>query len=418
PRVGMLETIREYAGERLDEGGEVEAVRARHAAHYLALAERAEPHLWGGADQRAWVARLDTERDNLRAALGWAEERGEAELGLGLVAALGRFWFIDGRTSEGRDRLERALAAAPLGSAALRARALFYMGLLATQQSDRDGAMASAEASLALFRALGDARWTAMVLGNLAHAALNTGDRERAAALFEESLALSRGRGEAWGFVRGLPLALFGWLLLGRGERTAVRRAATLLEEALALGRTARNAETVALAQIGLGWAAHYAGDAARGTALLEEAVAQFGAIGTYLGGLDARLSLGWVSLRAGESARAAGLFGAGLVLAAERGSQARVVDALRGLGALAARRGEPGCTARLFAAADRLCETVGPPPYPSGPAYEHALAAARAECDGAAWAAAWAAGRVLPLEEAIAEALAAGAAATAARPA
>ncbi|HET8630933.1 MAG TPA: helix-turn-helix domain-containing protein, partial [Thermomicrobiales bacterium] len=390
PRFMMLETIREYAAERLEDSGEAEDVRARHAAYYLALAERAEPHLWGGADQRAWLDRLAAEHDNLRAALTWSEGRGDAGLALRLVAALGEFWLIAGHAAEGRRHLERALAATPAGPTMLRARALACVGRLAIQQADRAGAVANLQAGLALFRDLGDDRWTAWTMAILGNAYLQLGDRERGILLFEESLALSRGRGESWGTVRGIPLALLAWHLLERGEPAATARAMALLEEGLALGRAVGNPEITALALVGLGWAAHYDGGDARGAALLEEAAGLFGALGHYQGELDARLSLGWVRLHAGETAWAAELFGAGLALAHERGSRARVVEGLRGLGAVAARRGEAGRAAQLFGAAERLCETAGTQTYPSGPAYERALAAARAGGDEAAWAAAW----------------------------
>ncbi len=409
-RFAMLETVREYATERLAASGEEAAARARHAAYFLALAERAEPHLWGGPDQRAWVERLEAEDDNLRAALAWAAARGDAALDLRLGAALGQFWFLAGRAAEGRRHLDRALAVAPAGAAMLRARALACVGRMAIQQADRASAVAYLEESLALFRDLGDARWTAWTLWSLGNAYLQLDDRRRGVALLEASLVLSRGRGGAWGSVRGIPLAILAWDLLERGDRAAAARAVALLEENLALGHAAGNQETVALALMGLGWAAHYAGDDARGAALLEEAAALFGALGHYQGELDTGLGLAWVRLHAGDREQAAGLFGVGLALAHERGSRARVVEGLRGLGAVAGRRGEVGRAARLFGAAARLRETAGTQSYPSGLAYARALAAARAGCDEAAWDAAWAAGRALPLDAAIAEALAVGA--------
>ena len=109
PRFGMLETIREYALERLAERGDGQAVRRRHAGFYLPLAEEAEPALLG-PQQLSWLERLDAERDNLRAALTWATEEGEAEVGLRIGAALWRFWQLRGSDSEGRERLERLLA--------------------------------------------------------------------------------------------------------------------------------------------------------------------------------------------------------------------------------------------------------------------------------------------------------------------
>ena len=111
PRFGMLETIREYAVERLAERGDGEAVRRRHAGFYLPLAEEAEPALLG-PQQLSWLERLDAERDNLRAALTWATEDGEAEVGLRIGAALWRYWQLRGSATEGREHLERLLAQA------------------------------------------------------------------------------------------------------------------------------------------------------------------------------------------------------------------------------------------------------------------------------------------------------------------
>jgi predicted ATPase len=108
-RYRLLETVRQYAAEKLDESGEAEAVRERHARHYLALAEEAEPELTG-TQQEAWLGRLETEHDNLRAALSWALAHGEAELGLRLGSALGEFWHMRGYLGEGRRWLEAALA--------------------------------------------------------------------------------------------------------------------------------------------------------------------------------------------------------------------------------------------------------------------------------------------------------------------
>jgi predicted ATPase/DNA-binding SARP family transcriptional activator len=120
PRLRMLETIRDYALERLVARGDDEAVRRRHASFYLALAEEAEPALLG-PQQREWLERLDSERDNIRAALTWALEAAKAEIGLRLASALWRFWHLRSPV-EGRERLEELLALGP-GSPGIRATA-------------------------------------------------------------------------------------------------------------------------------------------------------------------------------------------------------------------------------------------------------------------------------------------------------
>src|SRR5829696_699880 len=122
-RYRMLEPIRQYAREKLEEGGEGEEARRRHATFFLALAEEAEPRLRGPEDVE-WLERLETEHDNMRAALSWALERGEVELRLRLAGALGWFWEAHGHYSEGRRWLEEALAKDDRASVAARVKAL------------------------------------------------------------------------------------------------------------------------------------------------------------------------------------------------------------------------------------------------------------------------------------------------------
>ena len=129
PRFTMLETIREYALERLAASEERRAIRQQHAAYYLALAEQAEPELRGPA-QVAWQTRLAAEHDNLRAALDWAAERGAVETGLRLATALLWFWWEHGHVSEGRKWLEEALGRSGAVPVLLRAKALGAAGLL------------------------------------------------------------------------------------------------------------------------------------------------------------------------------------------------------------------------------------------------------------------------------------------------
>src|SRR5262249_13832105 len=138
PRIRMLETIREYALERLDAAGEAVDLGRRHAAWCLTLAERALPEL-RGPEQAGWLARLDRELDNIRSALAWALEH-DAAAGLRLAGALWRFWLIRGHRHEGRTWLEGLLALPPSAGAgtdtAGRARALHAAGSLAYNQDD------------------------------------------------------------------------------------------------------------------------------------------------------------------------------------------------------------------------------------------------------------------------------------------
>jgi non-specific serine/threonine protein kinase len=183
PRFTMLETIREYAGERLAASGAEGTLRAAHAAHFLALVEEAEPQLTG-AQQAMWLARLDREHDNLRAVLRWAEEHEEhREVGLQVAAALWRFWFVRGHYGEGRSWLEVFCTPAPSGAGqssiatvAVRATALEGAGNLAEMHGEYARATLLHEESLALRRGLGDERGIAMSLNSLGNMFQEQGD--------------------------------------------------------------------------------------------------------------------------------------------------------------------------------------------------------------------------------------------------
>jgi hypothetical protein len=219
PRYRLLETIREYALERLEAQGEAEEIGRRHAAYFLALAEEAEPRL-AGTEQWAW---LDRELGNLRAALAWARTVGALELGLRLAVALANFWEERGHVREGREWLEslvRGLAARDDRPrlATLCARALATTAWMAFLQGDYDGAAES----LALYRELGDGSDLAYALGALAGLAADRGEVERARALCEDSVSRFRQLGDARGLA--VELSLLGRVTALQGDDAGPRR--------------------------------------------------------------------------------------------------------------------------------------------------------------------------------------------------
>ena len=190
-RYWMLETIREYALDQLEESGEAEELRRRHAEHFLMLAEEAERH---AEFDSVWIARLDAEQDNSRAALDRLEAAGESDNALRLAGALGQFWE-GSHVAEGRERLERLLARAEDPSAD-RARALAAAAVLARQSGDAATARRRAGEALALYRELGDARGTANATVTLGLAFADEGDFVRARELFQEGVRLLRDAGD------------------------------------------------------------------------------------------------------------------------------------------------------------------------------------------------------------------------------
>jgi hypothetical protein len=182
PRLGMLETIRAYTQERLDASGEQEAVRRRHAAWYLALAEQAAPALQG-PQRTLWLRRVSREADNLRAALHSVQERGEAALGLRLASALTPFWKVRGQLTEGEQWLTAVLASDAARGPLQRATALLKAGeLVFARGKERDAAQLFAQ-SLALYREHGDWHGGSAALSHLAATLLAQRDDERAVDL-------------------------------------------------------------------------------------------------------------------------------------------------------------------------------------------------------------------------------------------
>jgi predicted ATPase/class 3 adenylate cyclase len=202
PRFSMLETIREFAVERLEAGGEAPAFRRRHAATFLALAERAAPHLLG-MNAPAWLDRLEREHDNLRAAIGWAIDQGDAEMALRLGAALWRFWQMRGHVHEGRERLRVVLAMPGAAQRPAYAAAVEAAGGIAYWQGDFDGARAYYEEQLAIARTGGRPGDVAAALYNLAfpHIVPQTGI-EKGRELLREALAIYEQVGDKAGVAK------------------------------------------------------------------------------------------------------------------------------------------------------------------------------------------------------------------------
>ena len=402
PRFVMLETIREYARERLENSRDAEATRRAHAEYFLAVAEEAEPMLWG-ADDAAWLHRLEQEHDNMRAALSWAIEREEAELALRLGGALRWFWYMEGYYGEGRRWLEAALDKDWGVAAEPRARALEGVGWLASGQGDLDRAQAAAEEGLKLSK---DAAVGSVVAADSKHmlgeAARLRGDYERAAVLLEESLALHREaratRGVAWSL---------GNLANASADRGDHEQAKELYEEGLALSRELGGAELLGAYLISLGYEFLLEGNPERASALNEEAVALYRKRG-HRGRLQIALdNLGWAALVRGDHKRAHALHEESLALSRELGDRYTASESLEGLACSAGAKGEAERAAILFGAAEALREAVGYQQTLRERALrEPYLAAARSRLGGAPWARAWEQGRSMTFEDAIAYAL------------
>jgi predicted ATPase len=248
PRWFILQTVREYALELLDAAGDGEAVRRRHAEHYAELAEAVEDELPGSRSGATW-RRFEAEQDNFRAALDWCRGCGEVELELRLVGAIGYFWATSDHLREGRARIDAALTHAADAPPPLRAKALLGAAQIAHSLGDYERMRASADASLELFRQLGDERRTALALNLLGIALSNLGDIDGGIACHEENAAISRRLGDGIRLVAAINN--LGYCLLRTGQPD---RATALFEEGLGVCREIefRPGEAVVLGNLGL----------------------------------------------------------------------------------------------------------------------------------------------------------------------
>ena len=410
-RYGLLETVRQYAGERLEESGERGAARARHLAWSVSLAERAAPALTG-PEQGDWLARLEAEHDNLRAALAFGlTEAAQADRALALAGLLWRFWSTHGHLSEGRRWLEGALACAPVaedGSGMIaRARALLGAGVLATIQDNNEPALSLLEQSLDLFRRLDDQQGIAGALNSLGNLAIQQGEYARSSALFSESLA----RRQELGDTQGIAISLHNLAMVARFQGD-YSRASALYGESLTLSRTLGHTHNMAATLSQMAGVALDQADHARAEALYRESLALREGLGDQEGLAHSLRSLADVLLEAGAGAEAVlPLYSRSLTLIRAVDNKWETAHVLEGV-ARAWAPLEPRGAVHLFSMASALRRTIGADTPPRMRAiHDRSLATLRAALGEAVFSATWAAGEAAPLPGTIDEVLTTGAA-------
>jgi predicted ATPase len=400
PRLVMLETIREYGLEQLAASGDEAATRRAHAAYYLVVAEEGAV---GGTDPAQWLERVDVEHDNMRAALDWLTQTGNADWGMRLATALFRFWETREHFTEGRDRVARLLK---LPDAAARnqkrVRTLFAGGVLAFDQGDLTAAQELLEESLSIARELKDYSGIAVSLNALAVFFRDRGELVQASAVFEESLALCRELGDLKAAARAL--SNLASVVRLQGDYA---RARSLYEEC-----AARFADLGDRA--GMAWSLDYQGDVAReqgemetARALYSKSLAEFRALGDPWGIAGTLADLGNLALDNDDHAGASANYGESLQIFKELGSKRGVARLLECFAYAAAAEGHPERALRLAGAAAALRQSVGAPPNSAERIrLEKCLVAARVAVSTTAGSAAWMEGFAMPAEKAIAHAL------------
>jgi len=444
-RFGMLEIIREYGQERLMASEEMEEIRRRHAAYYMALAEEAEPELQG-PDQALWIERIEQEHNNLRAALQWALDSGAQATGLRLAGAVWRFWYKRGYVSEGQEWLEGLLASAANGneqpSASVYIKALHGAGVLAVLQSKYDQATLLYERGLALARQQDDKQSLAEMLHSLGRVAHDQYNYERAIGLYEESLCLRRTIGDKKGIANTLTnlgivaheqgnyakaavlyeegLALYrelgdkrsvgiclGNLGLALSDQGEWARGAVLIEENLRLQRELNDKVSIGHALINLGCVALLQGEYERAATLAEESFALQQELGDKRNMASSLLNWGEALRNMGDYERAKAIHKESLALARDVNNGLGIAECLEELADITSLQGCPNEAARLFGAAATLRDAMETPISPAERTnYDRAVAATKSAMGDDEFVAAWTAGMRMPIEQVIAELL------------
>jgi non-specific serine/threonine protein kinase len=343
-RYRLLETIRQYAEDKLLDAGEAAAVRARHRDLYLALAERAASELLGRG-QRRWYRRLAADHDNLRAAIGWCRaDPAGAEPELRLAAALARFWRIQGHLREGGERLAAALERARGTPTPARAAALNWSGHFASLLGDLPRARATGEEAVRVARAVGDPALLAFALRHLADYLRMLGRVEDARPVLEEALATARGCGDRR--EAAFSLATLGLVVDALGDHD---RGRALLEDGLASAREVGDGVPIAGSLMWLGALALRRGDVEPARTLFEEALTVMQSIGGQGVRQMPLMGLGDVARRAGDDEAARARYHEALRVASDARSDGSVTAILTRLAGAETRLGRPRRAARLL---------------------------------------------------------------------
>jgi predicted ATPase/DNA-binding CsgD family transcriptional regulator len=438
PRLGMLETLREYGLECLLESAEAQAVQRAHADYYLHLAEEAVPRL-KGAEQLAWLANLSREQENLRAALGWLIEREEGELALRLSATLWWFWFLHGDWSEGRRWLEAVLQlpstetpttaratvmsgagelawslgdhetaqrllsesvtlARELGNKRELAGSLVILGVVLQEQGELAAGRSYVEEGLALCRQLGRTWDLARLLLNAGLTAQRQRERLQAAALFQEGLPLARALGDR--YLITFALTHLGTALFLQGEQA---QSLALAQEGLAIARELGDKRFLAIGLNNLGYQAFLQGDLPRAAALAAEALPIARLLG-HTTGLGATLDTSArIAHAQGNIEQAEAFYLESISLALEGGYVIWAGNRLIGLALVAETKGQSVRAVRLLGAAQTLVDVTEHLAPVERLAYERAVARLRALLGEESFTAAWTKGRSMTPQQAVA---------------
>ncbi|MGE5287809.1 MAG: BTAD domain-containing putative transcriptional regulator [Micromonosporaceae bacterium] len=398
-RYHLLGTIREYALERLAEASEAEATRRSHLRCFAGLVEEVTPRIDGGREGPVRLEReldrLDAEIPNLRVALEFAAECGDADAALRIAGPLGRFAYLRGHYHEIREWMDTAVTAGTDAPAALRAKALLGSGRLALLQCDYRPAVRRLEAALRLYRELGDAQGVASALQVLGSVAREQGRYARAMQLHMESLSIAEAAGDRWAVA-----SAHGYLGFASWLQADFERATKQCTVALHMFRELGDVEGIAWSLLSLGTIARHQGAREQAASLLQDSRSLAERIGFREGIAWSLEQLGLLAADQGDPAAAA-LLRTSLEIHHDLRDRWRTCSVLEDLAAIALAQGSPQQAARLLAAAEAMRATIGTVIAPCDSAQHAAtMTGARAALGGEAFATAWQHGLLAQIDD------------------
>ncbi len=359
PRYHLLETIREFALEQLREANEESGIRDNHLDFFMKLAEDAEPKL-KTSEQLAWLDRLETERGNLRAALGWALMAGKVDQQARLASALARFWVIRGPMMEGQQWLDAILAHNETLSSGVRAKTYWAAGYLAFSQGRYTAAQPLLEYGLYLAREINDQRLIAESLRILSGTIRNLGDPVTARAYVSESLSIFQELSERWGI--GWSLCYLALAISSEGDGSTAFR---LLKESLKLFRQLGENRSIAWSLIELADIAYAQQDYVQAEVFSRESLALFDELGDHRG-VDRTLRLQGNAARGLQQLElASSLFVQSLNLNYEQGDQEGIALCLLEMAELAGVQANFVRAGHLIGWVDAMREQIADPRWP-----------------------------------------------------
>jgi predicted ATPase/Tfp pilus assembly protein PilF len=399
-RFMMLETMREYALEMLEQHDETDILRHRHANYYLEITQQAKEEIYS-PKQLHWFRWFEVEHDNLRAALRWCLETDNAgEMILRLIANIAAFWELRGHWSEGRRWMEAALASKkPAGWTKTYADALHSIGQIIYMLSDYPTTRELVEEALAIYRELDDLLSVAHTLITMGEIETEIGDYQAARALMQEGYTIMRSHGDLHG--NGRALMQLGWGAMRDGDYEQARE---WLEQSLSLYTQLESPSHIGITTSGLGEVVLRQGDLDQATELLEKSLTIRREIGNRWGTAASLGSLGWVALLQGDFERATAALRESISIRRDISDKGGLAWCFEKLAEIALLQGETPRAARIFGAAAAQRASIDSIVDPADqPHYEQIIGQIRAELDEKIFQLLWEEGKAMTLDQVIA---------------